>query len=240
MKRKFLVFQHTPWEKPGRHLLNSSKKRKIKLDVARLWEGPAPDISAYDAVIVLGGTPNVSEEDRYPFLCAEKDAIRRALDLDKPYLGFCLGHQLLGDVMGARVEDNFCRSIGFIQGQITREGRAHPVLNNLPNTINLFKWHSQAVMPPLPKELEILATSVDCQVESISLRGRPHIMGFQFDNYAAAYHDVCEWIDGDREWLEKSSIDCDALRVSAREQEQLMGAQFELIFDNFVNLIYRE
>jgi GMP synthase-like glutamine amidotransferase len=240
MKRKFLVLQHTPWERPGRHLVNSSRKRRIGLNVACLWQEPVPDVSGYDAIVVLGGTPNVSEEDRYPYLRDEKEAIRKAIELDKPCLGFCLGHQLLGDALGARVEPNFCRSIGFIQGQLTRDGKNHPVFNNLPNTINLFKWHSQAVVPPFPKEMEILATSADCQVESFSLRGRPHIVGFQFDNYAAAYKDICEWIEGDRDWLEQSAIDCDALRKTAREQEQLMGAQFELIFDNFVHLIYRE
>lgn len=238
MKRKFLVLQHTPWEKPGRHLVNSSRKRKIGLDIACLWHDSLPDVSGYDAIVVLGGTPNVSEEDRYPYLRDEKEALRKAIHLNKPCLGFCLGHQLLADTLGAGVEPNFCRSIGFIQGQLTRDGKNHPVFNNLPHTINLFKWHSQAVAPPFPKEMEILATSADCQVESFSLRGRPHIVGFQFDNYAAAYKDICEWIEGDREWLAQSAIDCDALRRTAREQEQLMGAQFELIFDNFVNLIY--
>ncbi len=238
MKRKFLVLQHTPWERPGRHLVNSSRKRKIGLDVACLWQDSLPDVSGYDAIVVLGGTPNVSEEDRYPYLRDEKEALRKAIDLNKPCLGFCLGHQLLAEALGARVEPNFCRSIGFIQGQLTRDGKNHPVFNNLPNTINLFKWHSQAVAPPFPKEMEILATSADCQVESFSLKGRPHIVGFQFDNYAAAYKDICEWIEGDREWLAQSEIDCDALRRTACEQEQLMGAQFELIFDNFVNLIY--
>jgi len=240
MKRKFLVFQHTPWEGPGRHLVNSSKKRKIRLDVACVWREPVPDVSQHDAIVVLGGTPNVSEEDRYPFLRDEKRAIREAIALNKPYLGFCLGHQLLGSVLGAGVGPNFCRSIGFIQGQLTRDGRNHPVFADLPNTFNLFKWHSQALMPPFPKEMEILATSADCQIESISLKGKPHIVGFQFDNYAAAYHDVCEWIEGDRQWLEESRIDCDQLRRTARLQEQLMEVQFELIFDNFVNLIYRE
>ncbi len=240
MRRKFLVFQHTPWEKPGRHLWNSAKKRRITLDVVRLWQDPVPETSGHDAVIVLGGTPNVSDEDEYPFLRAEKEAIRKSITLNKPYLGFCLGHQLLGDVLGAKVEPNFCRSIGFIEGRITRDGKNHPMFNNIPTTITLFKWHSQAVIPPLPKELEILATSADCQIESISLKGRPHITGFQFDNYAAAYPDVCEWIEGDRDWLEKSGMDFDALRRTAREQEQLMGAQFELIFDNFANLVYRE
>src|SRR5512140_1478387 len=103
MKRKFLVFQHTPWEKPGRHLLNSAKKRRIRLDVIRLWEQPLPDISAYNAIIILGGAPNVSEEELYPYLRDEKEAIRKAIANNKPCLGFCLGHQLLGEAIGARI-----------------------------------------------------------------------------------------------------------------------------------------
>lgn len=234
-----MVVQHTPWEKPGRHLIDSAKKRGIKLDVVRVWETPVPDVSTYDAIVVLGGTPNVGDEDKYPYLRQEKEAIRAAISLNKPLLGFCLGHQLLGHVMGAKVVPNFCTSVGFIQGQITRDGKSHPVLQDLPKAISLFKWHSQAIVPPLPKEMEILVTSADCQVEGISLKGKPHILGFQFDNFAAAYENVCEWIEGDRPWLESNGVDCEKLRSDAREMETLMQAQFELIFDNFVQLIYR-
>lgn len=232
-----MVFQHTPWEKPGGYLINSAKKRGIKLDVARMWEAPVPDVSIYDAIVVLGGAPNVDEEEKYPYLRKEKEAIRKAISMNKPFLGFCLGHQLLGHVMGAKVAPNFCTSIGFIQGQITRDGKNHPVLQDLPKAISLFKWHSQAIVPPLPKELEILVTSADCQVEGISVKGKPHIIGFQFDNFAASYENVCQWIEGDRAWLESSGVDCEKLRSDSREQELLMQAQFELIFDNFVQLI---
>lgn len=208
------------------------------MDVAHIWEAPAPDVSAYDAIVVLGGTPNVDEEAKYPYLRTEKEAIRKAISLNKPFLGFCLGHQLLGDAMGAKVGPNFCTSVGFIQGQITKDGKHHPVLQDLPKAISLFKWHSQAIVPPVPKELEILVTSADCQVEGISVKGKPHILGFQFDNFAAAHENVCEWIEGDRVWLESSGIDCEQLRRDAREHEVVMEAQFELIFDNFVRLIY--
>ncbi len=204
MHRKFLVFQHTPWEKPGKHLINSTKKRGIRLDVVEMWGNCLPSIAeilVYDAIVVLGGTPNVDEEDKYPFLKWEKEVIKSLLDINKPLLGFCLGHQLLAQAMGANIGPNFRHSFGFIQGQITRDGKSHPVFHDLPKTISLFKWHSQAVLPPYPKELEILATSADCQVEAISLKGHPHIIGFQFDNYAAAYDDVCSWIEGDRNWL---------------------------------------
>jgi len=72
MYRKLLVFQHTPWEKPGKHLLRAATTRRVHLDVWEAWHQPAPDIAYYDGLIVLGGTPNVDEEGRYPFLKVEK------------------------------------------------------------------------------------------------------------------------------------------------------------------------
>jgi len=72
MSRKLLVFQHMLWEKPGKHLIRAAKTRRVRLDVWEVWHQPVPSIDPYDGLIVLGGTPNIDQEDRYPFLKAEK------------------------------------------------------------------------------------------------------------------------------------------------------------------------
>ncbi len=100
MARKFLVFQHNPWEEPGPFLLSAAKRHNIKIEIVRVWEETIPAINSYVAMIVLGGGPNVDQEHIYPFLTEEKKAIRKAIAQDLPYLGFCLGHQLLADVTG--------------------------------------------------------------------------------------------------------------------------------------------
>jgi len=103
----------------------------------------------------------------------------------------------------------------------------------------LFKWHSQAVLPPLPKEIEILVTSPECQVEAISVEGRPHLVGLQSDNCSATVNDVGDWIKGDLEWLLELKIDVMKVMKDAERQEALIGAQFEVIFDNFLELLSR-
>jgi GMP synthase-like glutamine amidotransferase len=107
-----------------------------------------------------------------------------------PYLGFCLGHQLLADALGAKIGPNYRACIGFIEGFITHDGRNHPAFRELPQHMPLFKWHAQAVQEPLPNYINILATSSECQVEAISVHERPHILGMQFDNHAADPADV--------------------------------------------------
>jgi len=235
--KRLLVIQHTPWEKQGRYLVKAARARRVRLDVCPVWRDAIPDIRSYDGLIVLGGTPNVDEENRYPYLRDEKRIIRQAVTEDMPYLGFCLGHQLLADVLGARVGSNFVTSIGFIPGRLTGDGRRHPVFRDIPSSIPLYKWHTQAVLPPLPKEMEILVTSRDCEIEAISVKGRPHLVGLQFDNFAASPQDVREWVNNDLGWILKAGVDAMKLIRDAEEHERLIGTQFETLFDNFMSLV---
>ena len=240
MSKQFLVFQHMPWEGPGQHLIRSAGKFDVDLHIVEVWHETIPDISLYDGLIVLGGGPNIDQEEQYSFLKAEKEAIRRAVELDMPYLGFCLGHQLLADALNARVGPNFRHSIGFIEGRLTKSGLDHPLFHSIPTSFSLFKWHSQAVLQPLPKGIEVLVTSADCEVEAISVKGRPHIIGLQFDNQSADYKDVREWLEADRDWLSSVSrpgISPISVLADSRRLEGIMEDQFEILFRNYMTII---
>ena len=238
MTKQFLVIQHMSWEKSGTHLVRSAQKCGVLLHVVEVWHQSVPGLSSYDGLIVLGGGPNVDQEKEYPFLKAEKAVIRRAIEAGMPYLGFCLGHQLLADAHGARIGPKFRRSVGFIQGHLTKDGRRNPTFEGMPRSFPLFKWHGQAVLPPLPKEIQVLVTSAECEVEAISVKGRPHIIGLQFDNHAAAISDVRGWAEGDKKWLSQPpSVDMSTLVKDAQKHETFIGEQFELMFSNYIKLI---
>jgi len=240
MSKRFLVFQHMPWEGPGRHLIRSAEKLNVYLHIIEVWRQPIPDIGSYEGLLVLGGGPNVDQEDLYPFLSEEKEIIRNVIKKDMPYMGFCLGHQLLADVLGAEVGPNLMYSVGFIEGKLTQKGSGHPLFRDIPGSFPLFKWHSQAVLQPLPKHIEVLAISRDCEVEAISLEGRPHIVSLQFDNHAANYEDVGKWLREDREWLSTLSppkVDPACVLADARRLETVMEKQFEILFRNYIEII---
>ena len=237
MIKRFLVFQHVPWESPGEHLVRAAKKYGVRFDVIELWHEPIPDITPFDGLIVLGGTPNINQEKEYPFLKEEKKIISQSIKADKPYLGFCLGHQLLADALGARVGPNPCKSVGFIQGRATEKGSHNTIFNGIPQPFPLFKWHSQAVLHPLPEHVEVLATSSECQVEAISVKEKPHLIGLQFDNHAATSANVKRWVEDDREWLSQiPELDVVAILNSAGMLETKIGKQFEVIFLNYIEL----
>jgi len=241
MAKNIVVFQHNPWEGPGFHLIEAFSRHDLTMKLIHVWKEDIPDVTSYDAMIVLGGGPNVDQEATFPFLVEEKAAIQKAVANDLPYLGFCLGHQLLAHVMGAKVGPNHQSSIGFIQGFLTHEGKKHPLFEGLPPHLSLFKWHGQSVQEPLPNFLNILATSAECQVEAISLEDRPQIIGLQFDNHAASPENVKDWLSMDSKWLSSltdKKIDPTKILAEAHKKSASMGQKFTKLFDNFFSFIH--
>jgi GMP synthase-like glutamine amidotransferase len=236
----FLVVQHAPWEGPGRHLLEAAQASGATLEVWRAWEGGGPPAPDFDGVIALGGPPNVTEDDRYPYLTALKALIRDWLAEGKPYLGFCLGHQFLAHVLGGEVGPQR-RSIGFADVELSEAGAAHPIFAGLPKRMRLFKWHGQGARLPLPGGVELLATSAACPVEAISIRGLPQVVGMQFDLHAESELDARKWLAADAAWLAggPEPVDGEAIIEEARRQEAEAARLFGLLWRNFCALVRR-
>ena len=98
---KLLVFQHIDCEHPGifRQFFDEAR---IEWHVVKLDSGEQiPPLEHFDALWVMGGPMDVWDIEENPWLVDEKAAIRHWVkDLRKPYLGLCLGHQLLADALG--------------------------------------------------------------------------------------------------------------------------------------------
>jgi GMP synthase (glutamine-hydrolysing) len=204
--------------------------------VLEAWHEPLPPLDPFAAMIVLGGSPNVDEEERFPYLRPLKESIRAVIVSGRAYLGFCLGHQLLAHVLGCRVAPLPRKSVGFITGELTPAGLVHPAFQGIGPKLKLFKWHGQGVLPPLPPGVNILAHSAAAPVEALGLEGNPRVLGLQFDNHAGV-QDVVKWLHHDREWaLGDSDADPEAMVATAKAQEAGMGLEFRHFLDNFLRL----
>lgn len=236
MAKTFLIVQHMDWEGPGQHLRASLQEGGLDYRVWEVWHEPLPPLTPFAGLIVLGGSPNVDEEEQFPYLRPLKERIREVIATGRAYLGFCLGHQLLGQVLGCRVGPLPKKSVGFITGELTPAGLAHPAFAGLPQRLKLFKWHGQGVLPPLPPGVSILAQSAAAPVEALALDGNPRVVGLQFDNHAGA-QDVAKWLKHDAEWaLKDSKVDPQALAAAAKSQEAAMGREFRLFMSNYLRL----
>jgi len=237
MDKPLLIVQHMDWEGPGQHLLAALAEARMGYRVWEAWQGPAPGPADFGGMMVLGGSPNVDEEEKFPYLKPLKALIREVIDLGRPYLGFCLGHQLLGHVLGCRVGPLPRKSVGFITGELTPAGRAHPAYWGLPPRLPLFKWHGQGVLPPLPPEVVILARSEAAPVEALGLAHNPRVVGLQYDNHAAAA-DTAQWLAADAAWaLSGTGAEPQVLMAAAIAQEKVIGREFRRFMANYLALL---
>src|SRR5882724_1317465 len=102
MSASILVVLHQRQSCTGR-IGRKLKARGLHLDICRpaLGEALPSDLSAYRGVVVFGGS--MSANDETDFIRREIDLIGAVLAADIPYLGVCLGAQLLARQLGATV-----------------------------------------------------------------------------------------------------------------------------------------
>ena len=72
------------------------------LDPPEQSDPPAP-AAAYGAILSFGGAAHPHQEDRHPWLSAEKRFLSDALTARVPLLGICLGAELLAEADGCTV-----------------------------------------------------------------------------------------------------------------------------------------
>lgn len=145
---KLHALYHVPFEDVGT-IAHWARDRGHELVASNLYaDDLPPDPAAYDLLLVMGGPMSVTEEEQYPWLKAEKDAIRAALDAGKGVLGVCLGAQLLAEVLGGRVTTNPAKEIGWFEVGLTPEGAAHPLFAGFPAAFPAFHWHGDTFSIP--------------------------------------------------------------------------------------------
>ena len=169
-------FQHVPFEGLG-SIESWVKERKYQLSSTRFYEGETPpELDAIDGLVIMGGPMGVSDTNEFPWLKAEREYIRAAIDSEKKVLGICLGAQLIADALGARVYKNDEKEIGWFPVSLTQDGKESAILSGVPDDFVCFHWHSDTF--ELPEGVLHLASSEACIHQAFSYR--EHVLALQF------------------------------------------------------------
>ncbi|MCX9010528.1 MAG: type 1 glutamine amidotransferase [Candidatus Methanoperedens sp.] len=153
-----------------------AKKRGHSISRTLLFNNEElPDINDFDWLVIMGGSMNIYEEEKYPWLKEEKNFITEAIASKKIVLGVCLGSQLAADVLGGRVSKNEYKEIGWFPVTLTGEAKSSPVFSTLPGKFIAFHWHGDTFK--IPPGAARIAQSEGCANQAF---GYGRVIGLQF------------------------------------------------------------
>lgn len=235
---RILVFQHIAVEHPG-VLREYLREDGIAWDAVELDEGEAiPDLGNYDALWVMGGPMDVWEEDAHPWLATEKAAIREAVvERGLPYLGLCLGHQILAAALGGEVGPAGRPEIGILEVGLTDAGRGNALFAGVSDRFKCLQWHSAEVLRE-PEGAQVLAASPDCRVQAMACGERA--FGIQYHVELTA-ETVGEWgeVPAYKAALEKNLGPgaLEEMKSGAREHLAAFNQDARQLYRNFMVIL---
>lgn len=178
--------EHSTAGRVGRRL----EERGYPLDIRRPRFGdPLPSTMADHSGAVMFGGP-MSANDSDDFIKSETDWIRVPLREDRPFLGLCLGAQILARHLGARVyaHPDGLAEIGYFPLLPTSDGRTFENWIGAPWPSHVYHWHREGF--DCPDGAATLATGDDFPTQAIRVGSRA--FGLQF-HPEVTHAMVCRW-----------------------------------------------
>jgi GMP synthase (glutamine-hydrolysing) len=172
-KKPVLIVVHQVHSNPG-HVGQWFRRNGYVLDIRRHYDGePLPETLEHHCGAVIFGGPQ-SANDRLGFIRREVDWIAVPLAEKKPFLGICLGAQMLAHHLGGRV--GHCPrgsvEIGYHRIRPTADGRR---IGELPD--HVYQWHREGF--EVPRSGRLLAVGDNAYPHQAFSYG-PAAIGLQF------------------------------------------------------------
>tara|TARA_Y100000389_G_scaffold23573_1_gene20226 strand:- start:137 stop:865 length:729 start_codon:yes stop_codon:yes gene_type:complete len=238
---EIIVLQHIKIEDPG-YIKDLMIADGVKLTTIELDEGEKipKDLSKFDAMFCMGGPMDTWMEKEYPWLIEEKKKIKEfVMDLKKPYLGFCLGCQLLGEVVGGKVAKSNPTEIGILDINFSKNKEKDKLFSSFPNKIKSLQWHSYEVQGiENNKDVTLLASSPVTKYQIFKYQN--HAYGIQF-HIEIKDTTVNEWgcVPEYKKALEKKLGEraLEKFDKAARDNMANMNNYSKILYSNFKNLV---
>ena len=145
---------------------------KVNVDVVRNDKISSKEIvrKNYNKIVISPGPGNPNQSGN----CIN---ILKTLHQELPFLGVCLGHQIIGQVFGSKI----VQAKKLMHGKTSRiRSRKTGILKNLPKTFEATRYHSLIIeKKSLSKDLEITAETDDGIIMGVQHK-KFNIHGVQF------------------------------------------------------------
>ncbi len=238
---RILILQHIKIEDPG-FIKDLMIKEGAELTTIELDEGEKipSDLLKFDAMFCMGGPMDTWMEKEHPWLIDEKKRIKEfVVDLKKPYLGFCLGCQLLGEIVGGKVVKSNIPEIGMLNISFSNNKSNDALFSKFPDQITSLQWHSYEVQGlENNKDVTHLASSPETKYQIFKYQ--KHAYGIQFhievkDTTVGEWGCVPEYKSALEKQLGEGALD--KFEKDSKKHMPSMNQYSKVLYENFKKLV---
>jgi GMP synthase (glutamine-hydrolysing) len=142
-------------------------------------DAPRPSLDAVGGVVMFGSSSNVDETDAHPFLKEIRDLTRDAVDRGLPYLGICLGAQVLARALDRPAPPAAVKEVGFEPVRPTAAAAGDRLLAHYAGGDMVFQWHQDTF--ELPDGAELLAAGDNVPLQAYRVGDSAWGIQFHFE-----------------------------------------------------------
>ena len=236
---EILVLQHINIEDPG-FIKDLMIKDGVNITTIELDEGEKipNNLNFFDGMLCMGGPMDTWMEKDYPWLIEEKKKIKEfVVDLNKPYLGFCLGCQLLGEVIGGKVVKTNNPEIGMLDVNFLDEKKKDILFADFPQKITSLQWHSYEVQElEKNKDVTLIASSKETKYQIFRYKNNAYGIQFHIEIKDTTVNDwgcVPEYKSALENELGQGALE--KFDKEARDNMNNMNNYSKILYTNFKN-----
>ncbi len=236
---EILVLQHINIEDPG-YIKDLMIKDGVNITTIELDEGEKiPDnLNFFDGMLCMGGPMDTWMEKDFPWLIEEKKKIKEfVVELNKPYLGFCLGCQLLGEAIGGKVVKTNNPEIGMLDVNFLDEKKKDMLFADFPQKITSLQWHSYEVQElEKNRNVTLLASSKETKYQIFRYKNNAYGIQFHIEIKDTTVNDwgcVPEYKSALENQLGQGALE--KFDKDAKENMTNMNNYSKILYTNFKN-----
>ena len=189
------------------------------------------DPLAHDLTLFMGGPMGAYQTDLFPYLKDEVSYIEKRLQAEKPYLGICLGGQLMAAAMGAEVYPGKAgKEIGWHEIAVNEEGQKTSLKHLDAGKTGMMQWHGDTF--DLPKEATLLASSDLYKNQAISYGSKA--LGFQFHPEVTNIN-IELWLALGQNELQQAGLNVPLLRAQTLDHLETLDTQRTKFFNEWLD-----
>ena len=228
MKLHIAVLAHEPETGLGT-FAGQLEANEVSYEVLCTTAGALPDHQDFDGTIALGGSLGVHDGR----LLVAQDWVRDAVLAGHPFLGICLGSQLLASALDARVARGY-PEVGVHDVYLTHAAEHDPLFSGLPARLAVIGWHEDAF--DLPRGAVPLAGSMRCTYQAFRFGAAAY--GLQF-HPEVRVGELERWrhVAGYRALASQTGSDFDDLAMAVRRATPALDILAEQLLGRWLHLV---